>query len=97
MEESGLVLCQHVGPTCYISPDAEEQDEFNGTKIIFIGCTMRKLLTRSVRPTQCEQTIGTATANKIMALISATSMVRGTMGQGMWQENTGVWQENTGP
>ena len=41
---------------CYIWLDAEEREE-NGTKIVFIALSMRKLLTRSVQPAQREQTI----------------------------------------
>ena len=39
--------------------DAEAREESNDTKIVFIALSMQKLLTRSVRPTQHEQTIGT--------------------------------------
>ena len=42
---------------CFIWLDAEPREDFNGIKIIFIGQCMQKLLPRSVRPTQCEQTI----------------------------------------
>ena len=44
-----------------------EREEFNGTKIIFLGQSIRKLLMRTLqstnyaRPTQCEQTIASYT------------------------------------
>ena len=44
--------------TIHARLDVEEQEEYDATKIIFIAVSMRKLLTHSVWPTQCEQTIG---------------------------------------
>ena len=53
----GLTICRHGGSKSYIWLDAEPREEFNGIKIIFIGQSMWKLLPRSVRPTQREQSI----------------------------------------
>ena len=50
----GLTICYR-GSKCCIRLDAEPCEEFKGIKIIFIGQSMRKLLPRSVRPTQHEQ------------------------------------------
>ena len=47
----------YVDCKCYMWLDSEEREECNDTKIIFIALSMRKLLMRSVRPTQREQTI----------------------------------------
>ena len=45
------------GSKCYIMwLDAEGREECNGTKIMFIALSIRKLLMRSVRQTQCKQT-----------------------------------------
>ena len=57
MGKAGLPVCRYVDCKCYIFLDLEELEECNDTKIIFIALSTRKLLTRSVRPTQCEQTI----------------------------------------
>ena len=58
MGKAGSPVCWYVDYTCYIFLDLEEREECNDIKIIFIALSMKKLLTRRVRPTQCEQTIG---------------------------------------
>ena len=43
---AGLTICRHGGYKCRI-----EHEEFNGTKIIFIGQSIRKLLMRTPQST----------------------------------------------
>ena len=57
MGKAGSPVCRYGGSKYYIWLDAEERDESNDTNIVFIALSMRKLLTRSVHPTHCEQTI----------------------------------------
>ena len=59
MGKAGSPVCRYVDYTCYI-----EREECNDTKIIFIALSMRKLLTRNVRPTQREQTIDPKTLRR---------------------------------
>ena len=57
MGKAGSPICRYIDCKCYIWLNSEEQEECIATNIIFILLSMRKLLTRSVRPTQREQTI----------------------------------------
>ena len=57
MGKYGSPICRFVDYKCYVWLDAEVQEESNDTKIVFIALGIRKLLTRSVRPTQRKQTI----------------------------------------
>ena len=55
--ECQFSVLEQVSLTYCILLDAEQCEELNGTKIIFIAWSVRKLLMRIVRPTQLKQTI----------------------------------------
>ena len=80
MGEVGLTICSHGGYKCevweklvYLFAGAEATSaayswkwQFNGTKTILIGQSIRKLLMRTMQSTQREQTIVTGGRNTFM-------------------------------
>ena len=57
MGKAGSQVCWLAAMSCCIWLDSKRREESNGTYCTFMAWTIRKLLTRVVRPTQREQTI----------------------------------------